>query len=41
MGLVTKHQNFRGQIADLSLVKTKALSLLLLESWIREGYIKP
>ena len=38
---VTKYQNFRRQIANLTLVKTKALSLLLLGSWIRKGYLKP
>ena len=35
------NQNFRRQIVNPALVKTKALSLLLLGSWKRKGYIKP
>ena len=36
-----KATNFRRQIANLTPVKTKAFSLLLLGSWIRKGYLKP
>ena len=38
---VTKYQNLREQTVKPALVKTEALSLLLLGSWIRKGYPEP